>query len=148
MTLGIILAAQDPEDLQVLSARLQDAVAQVRDLVWLPKAQRFAAVFNRFKWEDAGRKRGAALRVRAGLSFERVTSAKSHKIRYDNPKAVLSLLAIRFEPRGEEDPGGAIELLFSGGGVIRLEVECVEASLSDIGSEWPARRKPTHPLAG
>jgi hypothetical protein len=147
MTPGLTLAAQDQEDLQILSARLQDAVAQVRDLIWLPKAQRFAAMFNRFKWEaEAEHKRGASLRVRAGLSFERVSSAKSHKIRYDNPRAVLSLLAIRFEPRSEEDPGGTIEFLFSGGGAIRLEVECIEATLSDIGGEWTARGKPAHPI--
>ena len=31
------LGAQDAEDLQIISAQLQDAVARVGDLVWLPQ---------------------------------------------------------------------------------------------------------------
>jgi hypothetical protein len=35
-------------------------------------------------------------------------------------------------------------LNFSGGGAIRLEVECIEAELSDLGAAWSTRRKPQH----
>jgi Protein of unknown function (DUF2948) len=139
------LAAQDTEDLEIISARLQDAVARVKDVVWLPKAHRFAALFNRFKWEDSELKR-AALRVRSRLSFEFVRSAKAHNIRYGDPEAVLSLLAIRFMQAAPDDPGGAIELVFSGGGSIRLDVECIEATLADVGGEWAARGRPAHPV--
>lgn len=139
------LAAQDSEDLQIISACLQDAVARVKDLVWLPKARRFAALFNRFKWEDSETRR-EALRVRTGLSFETVLSAQSQNIRYDDPEAVLSLLAIRFDPAGSDDPGGTVELVFSGGGAIRLQVECIEANLSDVSGEWAARGTPAHPV--
>lgn len=140
------LGAEDADDLQILSARLQDAVARVGDLVWLPKAHRFAALFNRFKWEDAERRRGN-LRVRAGLSFEHVLSVKSNNIRYGDRDAILSLLAMRFSPNPGEDPGGVVELLFSGGGVVQLHVEYIEASLSDVSGEWAARGRPTHPAA-
>lgn len=139
------LAAQDAEDLEIISARLQDAVARVKDIVWLPKAHRFAALLNRFKWEDAQRQR-AALRIRSRLSFEFVRSAKAHNIRYGDPDAVLSLLAIRFAQAAPDDPGGAVELVFSGGGSIRLEVECIEAMLADVGGEWAARGRPAHPV--
>ncbi len=145
MRRGITLAAQDADDLQILSARLQDAVSRVKDLVWLPRAHRFAALFNRFKWEEA-EKSGVALRVRSGLSFEAVLSAKSRNIRYGDPGAVLSLLAIRYSAESGDGPGGTVELLFSGGGVIRLEVECLEASLTDITGEWAARGRPMHPI--
>jgi hypothetical protein len=140
---GLTLAAEDAEDLEVLSARLQDAVARVKDLAWLPKARRFAALFNRYKWEE-GRH---TVRVRSGLHFENVRSAKSHNIRRD-PQAVLSLLAIRFTAGGPEDPSGTIELVFSGGGEIRLEVECIEATLSDVSGEWAARGRPAHEIEG
>ena len=50
---GLTIAAEDADDLEIISAQLQDAVARVKDLVYLPKSRRFAAVFNRFKWEDA-----------------------------------------------------------------------------------------------
>jgi len=143
-----VLAAQDAEDLKVISAALQDAVARVGDLVWLPKSRRFAALFNRFKWEAAEGKRGKGrnLRVRSGLHFNSVLSVKSHKIRLGAPDAVLSLLAIRFTPRAQDDPAGTVELDFAGGGMIRLEVECIEAALADVSGPWAARGRPAHDI--
>lgn len=146
MTTGPVFAAEDAEDLEILSARLQDAITRVKDLVWLPASHRFAGLFNRFKWEDSSA--GENLRVRAGLAFENVLSAKMQNIRTSDPEAVLSLLAIRFQQSAPEDPHGTVELIFSGGGTIRLSVECIEASLADISGEWAARGKPSHPLEG
>lgn len=143
-TQKLVLAAADAEDLQAISARLQDAVAQVKDLVYLPKSRRFAGLFNRFKWESAGRHGGT--RVRAGLHIEGVLSAKAFKLRTGNPDAIASLLAIRFQPNGGEDPGGLIELTFSGGGILKLEVECIDAELADLSGEWAARGRPVHEL--
>ncbi|HEX2594679.1 MAG TPA: DUF2948 family protein [Rhizomicrobium sp.] len=140
------LAAEDAEDLEVLSARLQDAVAQVQDLIYLPKKKRFAALFNRFKWEDSAKAKSDAehLRVRAGLHFDRVLGVKSHNIKLGAPDAVISLLAIRYTAKDAEDPSGTIELVFAGGGAIRLEVECVDAELGDVSTEWAARGRPEH----
>jgi hypothetical protein len=143
MSRGLTLAAEDADDLDVISARLQDAVARVKDVAWLPKSRRFAVLFNRFKWEESGNK-GNALRVRAGLTFESILSVKSQNIRESEGKAVLSLLTIRFVPNGDDDPGGIIELVFSGGGAIRLEAECIAASLSDVSGEWAALGRPVH----
>ena len=138
----VTLAAEDAEDLEIVSARLQDAVAQLKDLAWLPKARRFAALFNRFKWED--KRRRADLRVRALLHFDDVLSVKSKGLKRGAPDAVVSLLAIRFTPKGGDDPAGTVELVFAGGGTIRLEVECLSAGLSDVGGEWAARGRPDH----
>jgi hypothetical protein len=137
----LTLAAEDAEDLEIISARLQDAVTQVKDLVWLPKSRRFGAVFNRFKWEDG--KRGD-LRVRSRLHFDDVLAVKSHKLRRDAADAVVSLLAIRFTPKGPEDPAGTIELVFAGGGTLRIDVECIDAGLTDVSGEWAARGRPDH----
>ncbi len=136
-----ILAAVDDEDLQVISARLQDAVAHLSDFVYLPKKRRFAALFNRFKWESG--KRGD-LRVRAGLHFDGVLSVKSHNLKRGAPDAVISLLAIRYTPKAEGDPSGTVELVFAGGGAIMLEVECLDASLADVSGDWAARARPAH----
>ena len=136
---GLTLAAEDAEDLEIISARLQDAVAKVKDLVYLPKSQRFAALFNRFRWEGE-----EDTRVRAGLTFARVLSAKAQNLRREAPEAVVSLLAIRFTAKGDEDPGGEVELVFAGGGALKLEVECIEAELADISGEWAALGRPAH----
>jgi hypothetical protein len=140
----LTLAAEDAEDLEVISARLQDAVAQVKDLVWLPKSRRFAAILNRFKWEDVEAKKGGDLRVRARLYFDDVLSVQSQNIRRNVPDAVVSLLAIRFTPKGEGDPAGTIELVFAGGASIRIDVECIAAALTDVSGEWAARGRPDH----
>lgn len=140
-THGPVLAAEDAEDLEVISARLQDAVAKVGDLKYLPKARRFVGVFNRFQWENG---KPGNLRVRAGLHFDGVLSVKSKNIKMGAPGAVLSLLAIRFTPAGEGDPAGTVELTFSGGGVMQLEVECLDAALADIAGPWAARGRPAH----
>jgi hypothetical protein len=139
-----ILAAADVEDLEILSARLQDGLARLKDLVWMPRQRRFTALFNRFLWES-----GRPQRTRAVLSVDSVLKVQSQNIKLGAGKpgageAVVSLLAIRFTPPGEaENPGGEIALQFSGGGAIRLEVECIDAALADLGRPWPARR-PEH----
>ncbi len=133
------LAALDADDLQVISARLQDAVTRVGELVFLPKSRRFAAVLNRYRWEAAD-----DTRVRAGLSFEGVRSVSARNIRRDDPDAVLCLLAIRFHAAAADPPAGAIELVFAGGGTMRLEVECIDGTLSDLGEAYPARARPSH----
>ena len=145
---GLFLAAEDAEDIEIVSARLQDAVAKIKDLVYLPKSRRFAALFNRFKWEEAEKIRGPNLRVQTGLHFDAVLSARSRGLRTDAPESVVSLLAIKFTPKGGDDPAGTVDLLFAGGGAIRLEVECIDAGAQDVSGVWAARGRPEHENEG
>lgn len=138
------LAAADAEDLQVLSARLQDAVLKLKNVSWQPKKRRFALVVNRLQWEAGGQ-----TRVRAGLHFDGVLKVQSHKVKLGADEAVVSLLAVTFTPSGgdenrEADPGGVIELVLAGGGAFRLTVECVDAELTDMTGAWAARGTPDH----
>jgi hypothetical protein len=135
----IKLAAADAEDLEVLSARLQDAVGQLKNVTWLPKKRRFAMVLNRLQWEAGGK-----TRVRAGLHFDDVLKVESHKVKRGADDAVVSLLALRFIPAGGEDPGGVIEVVLAGGGAFRLTVECIDAELADLTASWAARGTPDH----
>jgi len=136
------LAAADTEDLEMLSARLQDAAGKLKDFAWLPRQRRFACVLNRYRWEEAKGLRGS--RVRAGLRFDSVLDVKSQNIKRGAPDAVVSLLAIKFTGNGAEDPGGVIELVLAGGGTLRLTVECIDAELSDLTGPWEARARPVH----
>ena len=147
------LVAADSEDLEILSARLQDAVAKLEDIAWLPKQRRFAGLFNRYRWENGSQKSGdKGTRVRAGLHFDSVMKVESQNIKRGAPDAVVSLLAIKFtaNPRDEAgieesaDPGGVIELLLAGGGAFRLSVECIDAELSDLTGPWEALARPVH----
>src|SRR5580658_9325171 len=122
------LLAEDEDDLAVISAALQDAIAKVGDIEWDAKARRFTLALNRYLWETPAGLLGA--RVRTGLQFGSVLAVKSRNLRRDPPDAVIELLAVRFE--AGEAPGGAIRLAFAGGGDLELTVECVDAALADI----------------
>jgi hypothetical protein len=144
------LIAFDADDLAVISAHLQDAVLKVADIAYLPHERRFAAVGNRFDWADAladGKpKTREYVRRQTALRFERVLGAKLHGIDLQKKGAVLALLAIGFEPAAApEDPGGYVTLDFADGAAIRLEVECIEAELKDLGPVWRAKSMPQHP---
>jgi hypothetical protein len=141
------LVALDAEDLSIISAHLQDAVLKVADLAFLPREKRFAVVANRFDWVDAlnsdAAKQKHYARRRTALRFERVLGAQVHGIDLRNKSAVVSLLAIGFEPG--EPPEGNVTLRFADGGAIRLHVECIEAELRDLGPVWEAKSRPQHP---
>ena len=135
------LLAEDEDDLAVISAALQDAIAKVGDIEWDAKGRRFTLALNRYLWETPGGFLGN--RVRAGLQFGSVLAVKSRNLRRDPPDAVVELLAVRFEP-GDEAPGGRVRLAFAGGGDVELTVECVDAALADISAPWPTPSTPVH----
>jgi hypothetical protein len=141
------LLALDEEDLAVVSSHLQDAVVRVGDVAYLPSQKRFAAIVNRFDWESASEPGAKDFqRRRTALRFDRVLSAKHMDLKPDEPHRVLSLLAIGF--KASDAPSGLVTLTFSGGVLIQLEVECLEAELRDLGPAWSTRNKPEHPGEG
>lgn len=142
------LVALDEEDLAVLSAHLQDAVVKVGDLVFQPGDRRFALAMNRFAWEKEPKRRTFRPvpheRRRSILHFDRVQSVKAAGIDRSRPNDVLSLLAVDFTAATQ--PSGTIELIFSGEAAIRLDVECIEARLTDLGAAWETPTRPSHDL--
>jgi hypothetical protein len=141
------LVAFDSEDLEVISANLQDAVARVADMAYLPRTRQFAAIVSRFDWIAAverGNVCKAWERCRTGLHFERVFKVSSCGFTSRDTSAVLNLLSISFQET--QSPGGVVELVFSAGRTLRLEVECLEAELCDLGLRWKATALPEHPL--
>lgn len=138
------LIALDTQDLGIVSAHVQDAVMKVADLSFVAGEKRFIAAINRFVWENAaGFFSRRNERRRSVLHFEGVRAVKSTGFPRDKGEEVLSLLALRFEP-ATEAPEGVIELTFSGGGAIRLEVDYIEARLADVGGAWEASSRPRH----
>jgi hypothetical protein len=138
------LMALDGEDLAVISAHMQDSVFKVGDMIWSPREQQFALAANRFVWEAADGKRRGFERRRAALVFKRVLAVRSVGIDRTKRDEVLSLLALRFEQKGE-GPEGTIELALSGTASIALDVECIEAQLADVGGAWETASRPRHP---
>jgi len=139
------LLALDHEDLKILSAHLQDAVLRMADMAYMPAEKRFAAILSRFDWLAAEKNDGKhsnLRRCRCALRFDRVIRAQVHKIRPGEPFAFAELLAVTYEEDGA--PGGFVTLYFAGGGAVRLQVECIEAELRDLGDVWRTAMKPEH----
>ena len=167
---GLKLIALDAEDLAVLSVHLQDAVVSVGEMTFLPKDHRFVLLANRFDWEKAIQAEAMAdidtspagpglafaaapvaapvasatpcVRRRSGLRFERVLNARVRGIDLTKKQGVLNLLALKFDEI--DAPSGTVTFLFSGGGEVQLDVECMEAGLEDLGPAWDAKGTPCH----
>lgn len=140
------LIALDKDDIEIVSAHVQDALVKVADIFWQPREHRFVMALNRFDWMSALDARAADAagyrRCRTALRFERVNSCKCRGLDPLAKDAMLNLLAVEFVE--SDAPAGTVTLTFSGGGVIRLEVECLEAGLADLGEVYAAALCPDH----
>jgi hypothetical protein len=134
--------ALDEEDLEVISAHLQDATVKVADVLWRREEKRLVIGLNRFDWLSAEGDRPEFRRCRSALRFERVSACKCRNLNPAGKDAVLNLLAVEFE--STDKPAGVVLLTFSGGGALRIEVECLEAALVDLGPTWAVPARPAH----
>ena len=96
----------------------------------------------RFDWLAAYATEPQLRRCRSALRFERVLACKCKNVDPAGKAAVLNLLAVEFTET--DPPAGAVTLTFSGGGTLRIEVECLEAELADIGPAWATATVPAH----
>jgi hypothetical protein len=136
------LVALDRDDLEVVSTHLQDATASVGDVMWRPGEKRLVISLARFDWEGSLSDTPKFQRRRTALRFDRVNSIKCRNVNCKDKQALLNLLAVEFDE--SDPPGGVVTLIFSGGGALRLEVECLECELVDLGPVWAATCCPTH----
>lgn len=129
------LLAEDADDLQIISVALQDAILRPVDIVWEKQTRTLTLALSRFCWECGG------TRVMTAMQFGDVTAVKSRRLPR-SPDSALELLAMDFMP--EEAPGGRVIMMFAGGGDLRIDVECLDAVVTDLSERWPARLEPTH----
>jgi hypothetical protein len=131
------MIALDADDLAVISTHVQDARVQAADIIWRQSEKRLVVGMSRLDWEQMLDAEAEPRRLVAALRFDRVLACKSRNIDLAAPDAVLDLVGIEFHPQGgrDEEPGGSALLLFAQGGAIRLDVECLECELTDLGSD-------------
>jgi hypothetical protein len=132
------LQALDGEDLEVISAHMQDALVRVGDMRFVTNRRQFALAANRFAWEMAP----AEERHRAGLHFENVLAVQRHGFTQADHEQILSILAISFSP--QDAPAGEVTITFSGDKALKLKVEYLDAGMKDLGLSWQASRTPVH----
>ena len=134
--------ALDKDDLEVVSTHLQDAEVKVADVFWRPQEKRLLLGLDRFDWVAATASSPEFLRRRSALRFERVLACKCKHVDPAGKDDVLSLLAVEFEQT--DAPAGVVTLTFAGGRVLRVEVECLEAELVDLGPVRVCPSRPAH----
>jgi hypothetical protein len=127
------LIALDADDLAVISAHVQDARVQTSDIVWRQGEKRLVVGMSRLDWEQTLAGEAAPRRLVAALRFDRVLACKSRNIDLEAPQAALEVVGIEFYPG--EAPGGSVVLLFAQEGALRLDVECLECELTDLGGD-------------
>ena len=133
MAAQLKLIALDADDLMVISAHVQDARVKVSDIIWRQNEKRLVVGMSRLDWEQSLAGETSPRRLIAALRFDRVLACKSRSIDLGTPDAALELLAIEFHPA--EPPSGSAVLLFSHGGALRLDLECLECELTDLGTD-------------
>jgi len=127
------LIALDADDLAVISTHVQDARVQISDIVWRQGEKRLVIGMNRLDWEQTLAGQTTPRRLVAALRFDRVLACKSRNIDLAERNRVLELVGIEFHPT--EAPGGSALLIFAQGAALRLDLECLECELTDLGPE-------------
>ena len=142
------LRAQDEDDLQVVSALLQDAIIPGGDMHFDSGNQRFVAVANRFCWEQppldgVTSEAGEPVHQRSlcGITIAHVDRVLATKIPQDKGGLLLNLLAIS---PASHDGFSAIDLLFSGGAAMRLISNQIDLVIEDIEVARPSMSQPDH----
>ena len=134
MTVQLKLIALDADDLAIISAHVQEARVQTSDIIWRQGEKRLVIGMSRLDWEQTMAGEATPRRLIAALRFDRVLACKSRHIDLEAPpEAALELLGIEFH--STDAPGGSVVLMFSDGGALRLDVECLECELADLGAD-------------
>ena len=104
------------------------------DIVWRQDEKRLVVGMNRLDWEQTLAGGTAPRRLIAALRFDRVLACKSRNIDLEAAGSGAGTGRDRISSR-PMPPGGSALLLFSHGGALRLDVECLECELTDLGAD-------------
>ena len=127
------LIALDADDLAVISAHVQDAAVRVADIIWRQGEKRLVIGMSRIDWDRRIEGEVTPRRLLAALRFDRVLACKSRDIDLEAADVGLELLGIEFH--AADAPSGSAVLIFADGGALRLDVECLEVELADLGPD-------------
>ncbi|MEM0977116.1 MAG: DUF2948 family protein [Pseudomonadota bacterium] len=134
------LAAETPADVEVLSALVQDSVFPGSEMEYDIRANRFAVLLNRYRWE---RDEQPPERVQSVLAIDAVTSVRSTGFDRADRNQIFSLLAVGVE---EGDPDQKAVLTLAGEAEIVVTLKAISISLQDVTRPYraPSGQVPAH----
>jgi hypothetical protein len=133
------LRAIDIQDLAVVSAFLQDSIANVSEMAYLPEQRLFVLAVCRFRWERAVSASPEQIfeRVSCAITINDVDTPKYRGFSLKDRHCTMPLLAITFDD-------AEVTLTFGGEAAVRLPVGGLEVRVEDFGKCWPTKTKPEH----
>ena len=137
------LIARTEEDLRVVSAHLQDSIANISDIASLQKNKIFLMQLNRFMWEDV--EKGVFRknkRIRTIIKIENVINVHAKNIIQSKKDKFLDFLTI--ETNRMPDNNYEMKIVFAGDSIIKIISEVIEVTLDDQGEAWDTKNMPKH----
>jgi Protein of unknown function (DUF2948) len=133
------LRAIDIQDLAVVSAFLQDSIANVSEMAYLPEQRLFVLAVCRFRWERAVSASPEQIfeRVSCAITINDVDTPKYRGFSLKDRHRTMPLLAITFDD-------SEVTLTFGGEAAVRLPVTGLDLRVEDFGKCWPTKTKPEH----
>ena len=148
------LLGRSVDDVEVLSALLQDSIIPGADMAFDRKLEEFVFVANRFCWElkpsaEVTGSDGKPLHKRrlCGVRISHVRSIQHHKWPHKRHLALFNLLALRHMDMAEQaDKRAVLQFELSGGSCLRLKIDEIDIALEDLDSGYPTILQPEHDL--
>lgn len=142
------LRAVSAEDVEILSALLQDAIIPGEDMTHDRTGRRFVMVVNRFCWDQpplSGVKSDAGAPVferrLCGIQFHGVERVRAAGMPPSRRGMLFNLLAITATGSANATQ---LELLFSDNVSLRLDVDSLLILAEDLGDGHPTTNLPSH----
>ena len=129
------LKAADAEDVEVLSAILQDAIVPLCDVAFQPDEKTFIMVAQRLKRE--AHEDTVPERICCAVNIRGVVAVQCQGLDLNEEGRILDLLAIRSE-------NNTVTFLFAAGARIRLQLDGWSMFIEDFGEPWPSVCTPCH----
>ena len=136
------LQATPLDDLKVLSALLHDSIVPIADILYTPSQKQVIMVLQRFRWEltknveTIGKPIGYQGCL-CGLVIDKVESMQTHQIDMNDRSQFLNFLTFY-------DGAQHLDLQFSDSKVIRLRINSLKLTATDMGKNWPTTQRLKH----
>lgn len=133
------LRAKDIEDVQVVSAVLQDSIVPSVDMAYQPEASSFILVAQRLRRED--REGGECERICCAVTIKGVSAAHTMGMDLRQQDRMYDLLALMLD---ETNGVASLTLVFAGDARVRLDLTSWGLTVEDFGEAWPTLCHPRH----
>ncbi len=140
------LGALEPDEIQIISSLIQDAVVTTADIAWRKRERQLVLLLNRYRWEHERHANVTPERVRTMLVIDNVMTVSSMGLDPSARDVILSVLELSYTP--DKDGLGDLTLILAGDGAIRARTEALEVRLKDVTRPYraPSGKKPQHDL--